>query len=318
MKLHYFHDPEGNFGDDLNPWLWPRLLPGLLDDDGRELLVGIGTLLNHRLPVGPVKHVFGSGVGYGGLPAYDGRLQFHAVRGFLSADRLGLPADKVITDAAVLLRLVPLPPTSLKRVPVGLMLTGRALRDFDWAPVCGEAGVHLISCHWPVERVLDEIRRCDILLTETMHGAIVADLYRVPWVPVTCSPIVLEFKWQDWLSSLRMDYAPTHVTPLFDASRALPRGGRFKAAVKRGLRTAGLWHEHWAPPPARSSGVRDQARAAAELRAAAQRRPMLSDERLLETHVQRYAALLEAWARGRAASTQASQGSLSLAPVWPS
>ena len=32
MKLHYFHSPHGNFGDDLNGWLWPKLLPGLWDE----------------------------------------------------------------------------------------------------------------------------------------------------------------------------------------------------------------------------------------------------------------------------------------------
>ncbi|MCK7493604.1 MAG: hypothetical protein MZW92_21415 [Comamonadaceae bacterium] len=109
MKLHYYRDPKGNFGDDLNPWLWPKLLPGVLDEDESELLVGIGTLLNHRLPVGQVKPVLGSGVGYGGLPAHDGRLRFHALRGYLSADRLGVEPDQVITDAAVLLRLVDVP-----------------------------------------------------------------------------------------------------------------------------------------------------------------------------------------------------------------
>jgi succinoglycan biosynthesis protein ExoV len=34
MKLFYFKDPAGNFGDDLNLWLWPKVLPGILDEDG--------------------------------------------------------------------------------------------------------------------------------------------------------------------------------------------------------------------------------------------------------------------------------------------
>ena len=29
MKLCYYHDNEGNFGDDLNAWLWSKLLPGV-------------------------------------------------------------------------------------------------------------------------------------------------------------------------------------------------------------------------------------------------------------------------------------------------
>ena len=63
MKLHYYRDAWGNFGDDLNPWLWPRLLPGHFDRRGDELVLGIGTVLNHRAPRAPVKQVFGAGAG---------------------------------------------------------------------------------------------------------------------------------------------------------------------------------------------------------------------------------------------------------------
>jgi succinoglycan biosynthesis protein ExoV len=73
MQLYYFKVHHGNFGDDLNPWLWPQLLPELMQGAGDELLVGIGTLLNHRLPAAPLKHVFGSGHGYGRKPVIDGQ-----------------------------------------------------------------------------------------------------------------------------------------------------------------------------------------------------------------------------------------------------
>src|ERR1700712_2313875 len=124
MKLYYFEDPLGNFGDDLNPWLWQRLMPSIFDDDERELLVGIGTLLNHRLPREPLKHVFGSGLGYGNTPVIDATFQFHAVRGFDTARALGLAADTVITDAAVLVRAVELPKSEQPRITVGFIPTG--------------------------------------------------------------------------------------------------------------------------------------------------------------------------------------------------
>jgi hypothetical protein len=37
MKLYYFRDPIGNFGDDLNLALWDHFLPGLLDQDPSTL-----------------------------------------------------------------------------------------------------------------------------------------------------------------------------------------------------------------------------------------------------------------------------------------
>lgn len=50
MKLFYYKEKIGNFGDDLNLWLWPRIAPGLLDNDEQTFFVGIGTLLNSALP----------------------------------------------------------------------------------------------------------------------------------------------------------------------------------------------------------------------------------------------------------------------------
>lgn len=43
MKLFYY-EPGNNFGDQLNPWLWQKLIPGILDNDETNTFVGIGTL----------------------------------------------------------------------------------------------------------------------------------------------------------------------------------------------------------------------------------------------------------------------------------
>jgi len=73
MKLFYCKVTTGNFGDDLNPWLWPKLLPGIIDEDGSTLFVGIGSIINQFIPDAPLKIVFGSGVGYGTPPVIDER-----------------------------------------------------------------------------------------------------------------------------------------------------------------------------------------------------------------------------------------------------
>ena len=47
-----------------------------------------------------------------------------------------------------------------------------------------------------------------------MHGAIVADALRVPWIPVATNSTILSFKWQDWCSSIGVEYKPNYIERL--------------------------------------------------------------------------------------------------------
>ncbi|MEK8053347.1 polysaccharide pyruvyl transferase family protein [Ideonella sp. DXS22W] len=286
MKLFYFKDPAGNFGDDLNPWMWPQLVPELQAVSGRDgWLVGIGTLLNHRLPADVPLHVMGSGVGYGDRMRQDAQVHFHAVRGHKSAAALGLPADTAITDAAVLLRTLSVPASRLPRERVGVMFTGRSLYNYDWEPLCQRLGYAFISCHWSVERVFHEMQRCDVLLTEAMHGAIVADALRVPWVPITCSEGVLAFKWEDWLSTVDLAYEPSVLTPLYDLQRHWDWRVHAKHHLRRGLAPLGLVARSEVQPPSDQAQVEMALR---QLQDAAGRPGMLSCESVLDNHVARF------------------------------
>lgn len=298
MKLYYFKDALGNFGDDLNPWLWPRVAPGLLDEDATEVLVGIGTLINHRLPIEPLKHVMGSGVGYGSLPNADARLCYHAVRGHHSAKALGLPEEKVITDAAVLLRALDWKPRASVRPKVNIVLTGESLANFDWRPVCAEAGIGMISCHEGVEEVLSAIQGSELILAEAMHGAIAADTLRVPWIPVTCNPHILGAKWQDWLSSLGLTYEPVHIQPLFDGNLGLGPAARAKRLAKVLLARSGVYGAQAPALRPRSPSV-EIARAAQQLRAAARGRPTLSETAVLDRCIERFQACLRGLQAGK-------------------
>jgi succinoglycan biosynthesis protein ExoV len=238
MRLYYYRDPIGNFGDDLNPWLWSRLLPGVLDDVGNTLFVGIGSVLDYRIPAAPVKVVFGTGVGHRRLPAIDERWKIYCVRGPLSAAALRLPPELAITDPAVLVGTQALPEEP-KLYPVSFMphfRTGARLAagGVNLEAICRDVGLHYIDPMSGVEKVLTAIRRSEIVIAEAMHGAIVADALRVPWVPVQLSGQILSLKWWDWCKSLDLEYEPHIYPPEGQSNHSLGLAEFMRSVMQRG------------------------------------------------------------------------------------
>lgn len=214
MRLYYCKYPDGrqNFGDALNPWLWQQLLPGVLDDDPSAAFVGIGTLINDALPrrtsKAELRVIFSSGAGYEkGMPVVDESYRIYCLRGPISAQMLGVSASLAVTDGALLLRkLVDLNPVA-KEYPFSYMPHYNFAGD-GWQQACERIGFGYISPAWEIEDILTRIRRTEVLICEAMHGAIVADALRVPWISVTTHPSILPLKWQDWCASMELEYQP--------------------------------------------------------------------------------------------------------------
>jgi succinoglycan biosynthesis protein ExoV len=217
MKMFYWQEPTGNFGDDLNLWLWPKLLGDLLDQDEQTLFVGIGTILTAELPPAPLKVVFGSGVWFGRpLPVIDEKFDIYCVRGPRSAEVLGLPRETGVIDPGVLVR--DFVPQNVPQTEVGFMPHHYSARLGDWRLICHDANVQYIDPEHSVESVLSQIQRCKLLITEAMHGAIIADALRVPWIPVKSYSHILEFKWNDWCDSVELPYEPVRLFPIWQLS----------------------------------------------------------------------------------------------------
>ncbi|HKP53138.1 MAG TPA: hypothetical protein VJ183_10865 [Chloroflexia bacterium] len=217
MKLFYHKDPVGNFGDDLNTWLWPRVAPGLLDNDEGTLFIGIGTILDNRIPDAPLKLVFGTGTGYGRMPALDERWRICCVRGPLTARALGLPQELAITDPAMLVRNV-MPEERPGTYSISLMPHHRTKiragdENVDLETVVRDAGLHYIDPAAGAEVVLKSIAGSQLVIAEAMHGAIVADALRIPWMPVQLYDHISDLKWRDWCYSTGLDYSPAVLSP---------------------------------------------------------------------------------------------------------
>jgi succinoglycan biosynthesis protein ExoV len=231
VALHYYktfehngHGPQSrlrNFGDDINPWFLPRLFKAELIESERVCLVGIGTILNDH-NAAQVAHfdrkvVFSSGVGYGDIgSSYDNSWDFVCVRGPRSAETLGLPPEVGICDGAVLLGdLYPARPLSERDGVVFIphVRTG-AVCGIGLRRICQDLSIGYLSPDAPFETFIETIRAARLVITEAMHGAIMADALRTPWVPVEFL-YHHRFKWQDWFDSIELPYEHRVMRPLF-------------------------------------------------------------------------------------------------------
>lgn len=294
MKLYYFKDPCLNFGDDLNPWIWERLLPGFFDDDPETLFIGIGTLLNHRIPNASKRVVFGSGVGYGKRPQIDSSWDMVCVRGPRSAAALGLNQDKAVIDPAVLIHSLYNYRQVCKTYPLAFMPHCASSDDGDWEYVCKLAGIHYISPRQDVEIVMHDLASTKLLLAEAMHGAIAAEAFRIPWIALHCYEHIASFKWSDWCESINLTYSPELVKPVYRGDWHLPFNTRLRVRIKRVLKSMGTWNSNWDEPiPKRSSNREYEIAAEKLLEIARKIKPNLASEETFQSRLSKLADLLE-------------------------
>jgi succinoglycan biosynthesis protein ExoV len=246
----YFHKAEGgNFGDDLNAFLWPRIIPDVLSGTDGCTFIGIGSIFDRRLnTLAGTKVVFGTGVNsQGNLPDINASYDIRFVRGPISSHAMGL-GSPWITDSAYALALL----KWTRQVPafdVAFMPHFLTVPYLDWPTVCEELGFRYINPQAAVEDVIGQLRSCRRLITEAMHGAIVADVFRIPWLRVDINAWQKEdfgfstVKWLDWGLSLGVDVTPVHLDPLHQWGRRMLFNpvrlkDRFVAArnVKRALK----------------------------------------------------------------------------------
>ncbi|MGK7893028.1 MAG: polysaccharide pyruvyl transferase family protein, partial [Xenococcus sp. (in: cyanobacteria)] len=168
MKLHYFKPSKGNgnFGDNINPWLWEKLIPDFLDEDKTVAFIGIGTLINDSLPLStPMakkRIIFSTGVGYGKLSTIniDSSYHIYCVRGPLSAFKLGLSVDYGVTDGAILVKNVF--DYKLKKNHKYSYMPHHNSVNKNWKIICQQLNISYIDPSLPVEEVLSEIAQTEI------------------------------------------------------------------------------------------------------------------------------------------------------------
>lgn len=220
MEVIYYKNSKGNIGDELNVWLWPRIFgDAFLSTNKNTAFLGIGTIIMQKSDFLKEAEKFEKKIIFGsGVRSLSENIQFDAswnisfLRGPLSSLSLSLNKIDYITDAAYYLALTKEYSTlinSPKKHTIGVVPYFRSLDKLDWEKLCAFNGWKLINvASKDVDEFLKEVSECEFIIAEAMHGAIIADILRVPWKRMKFlahefeKESVSEFKWKDWLFSL--------------------------------------------------------------------------------------------------------------------
>jgi succinoglycan biosynthesis protein ExoV len=260
MQLVYYKETK-NFGDLLNPLIFNQLLPDFFDDDPRLQFLGIGTILGQakgteqteKLIVYSSGYALGDEYTYGKPPVLDNRYEVLCVRGPLTAKVLGIDEKLAVADGALLLKYLAIP-TVPKAFSFSYMPHHVSEGMYElWEERVEEAGMHFISPAQPLNAIIEQIQQSEVLITEAMHGAIVADVFRVPWIGVKAYDHINIFKWQDWGKSMEINIKLHPIPSLFNKRKIDEMTGTvFKRSAKSLQTISGnmlQWRQQWIREP---------------------------------------------------------------------
>ncbi len=146
---------------------------------------------------------------------YTDSMRFYWVRGPLSSHFLGLPKETAVADGAYLLRkILPIAKDS-QRHGIAFMPHIYTAKLSPLEQLCDLIGFTYIDPREPMMNIINKIATAEVLVTEALHGAIVSDALRTPWIPVRASQAILDFKWIDHCSAIKLDYKPIDISAVW-------------------------------------------------------------------------------------------------------
>ena len=247
MKKIFIQVKGENAGDNLNKVLWDLLLPANKFLPGDEAVLGVGTFHNPVVPIGVRKlHIFGSGSDLTNKIEWLKKFEcdIHFVRGPLTARDWNCKG-KSLTDGALLLcqtSLRDLP--NIKSKKVGYIPHHCSSNNANFQKICDSADIEFIDVRTKnIQKFISQVKSCDYIISEALHGAIVADIFRKPWVAIKSSGYINEHKWIDWCMSLNLSYAPKSIEPIM--TRGIRDIVRLENILKRGAAYLHLGRARW-------------------------------------------------------------------------
>ena len=232
LRHWHFGGAEQNFGDALSPYIVKRLLGKQhtleVNGEGEVDLLAIGSWLHYAREG---THIWGTGLRTDPPQEHDAThdyktLNVHAVRGPLTRDflmRRGIWCPAVYGDPALILPELFQPgrdPKLAGRVGLVPHLSGiekyQHARDF-----------HVISpLTTNVEDVIRQIVSCSAIVSQSLHGLIVADAYGIPNVWLRDLPSEGDLKFRDYFASQERQMECIHALEQFEVSRLWRKGSQ--------------------------------------------------------------------------------------------
>ncbi|WP_316346941.1 polysaccharide pyruvyl transferase family protein [Desulfuromonas acetoxidans] len=199
-----------NFGD----WLSPALCEAI---SGRPIvyakpkecdLVAVGSILHrlknhfwtHRV------HVWGSGLIQEQRP-FSSPHTFDAVRGKYTAALIKNKSPKALGDPGLLSGILLPEKPRQKRYRVGIVPHYVDQKHPAVVEFCKQPGVAFIDIFSETLDFLDQVSRCEIILSSSLHGLIIADALNIPnaWLKLSERVRGKDFKFADYYSVFGLD-----------------------------------------------------------------------------------------------------------------
>jgi pyruvyltransferase len=207
LPIHYFTRTP-NVGDQINPWLLSTLFgldTRLVTPESGPHLLGIGSLIS----VGThYSRIWGTGLVADWAPVADLRPErIHAVRGKLTYAILrkkGLQlADIPLGDPAYLMsRCVNRTSHNSGQGRIGIA-AHYVDRDHSWVrQAISDPDIVDLDVHLPVHEFLGRLSACDVVISSSLHGLIIAETFSIPnvWIELSDRVHGQGFKFRDWFS----------------------------------------------------------------------------------------------------------------------
>ena len=225
--MNVYYSFSSNIGDGMNPLFFNHFLSSptykkviwdtqyIREKDSGLCIFGAGSIL------GVIPHnasqdiICGSGFIKEDMPVQPPK-QILSVRGPLTRKKYldaGIDCPERYGDLGLLLRYIIPPSTSCKKYKVGFIphYIDKTLPIVQQAKDKGWKIIDILQANTP-NKFVEELHECEIILSSSLHGIILADSYGIPAYHTILSNNVLggEFKFRDYYASVGREYV--HVT----------------------------------------------------------------------------------------------------------